>query len=86
MGAHISGQLSLSGAKLANPGGAALGADRMTVDGGMFCQEKFQAEGEIRLLSAHISGQLAFRDASLSNAPGLALDCEDPGNRVPIPR
>ena len=45
LGAHISGQLDLSSAKLANPGGAALNADRMTVDGGMLCREGFQAEG-----------------------------------------
>ena len=64
-GAHISGQLGLTGAKLANPGRTALFADGITVDGGMFCQEGFQAEGEVRLLGAHISGQLGFRGASL---------------------
>ena len=74
--AHISGQLDLSSAKLANPGGAALTADGMTVDGDMFCQEKFQAEGEIRLPGAHISGQLDLSGAKLANPGGAALTAD----------
>ena len=67
--AHISGQLDVSGAKLANPSGAALSANRMTVNGSMLCRKGFQAEGEIRLFGAHISGQLDLSGAKLAN-PG----------------
>ena len=76
VGAHISGPLVLSGAKLANHAGIALSADRITVDGGMFCGEKFQAEGEVRLPGAHISGQLDLIGAKLANHPGIALNAE----------
>ena len=74
--AHISRQLNLDGAKLANPDGAALNAQGVTVDGDMFCRQGFRTLGEIRLPGAHISGQLSLSGASLSNALGLALDCE----------
>ena len=72
-GAHIGGQLELSSAKLANPGGTVLNATKMTVDDDMICREKFQAEGEIRLLGAHISGQLNLNSAKLANPGGAVL-------------
>ena len=68
-GAHISGQLDLNrspnwptptSTKPPNPNGCALYADRITVGGGMYCGEGFQAEGEVRLTGTHISGQLVF--------------------------
>jgi hypothetical protein len=70
--AHIVGRLSLSSATLANRGGRALSGDGLTVDGGMFCQEGFQAEGEVRLPDAHI-GQLLLNSAKLANPGGYAL-------------
>jgi adhesin HecA-like repeat protein len=73
VGAHISGQLDLSGASLANPGGIALAADFLTVDHGVFCRNGFSAKGETHLSSAHISGQLDLDDASLTNPGGTAL-------------
>ena len=75
-GAHISGALDLTGAKLANPGGDALLADGVTLDGGMVCREGFQADGEIRLLGAHISGQLSLNGAKLANPGGKALTAD----------
>lgn len=74
--AHIRGQLSLSGAHLANPGGDALAADDITVDGSMSCREGFRAEGTIRLTSAHLGSQLSFTGATLSQPSGPALSCE----------
>ena len=41
----------------------------------MFCNEGFQAEGEIRLASARITGQVGFLGAVLSNPDGIALNC-----------
>jgi hypothetical protein len=75
---HITGTLALSGATLtARPGGKALSADRITVGGNIFCQPRFKAKGEVRLLGARIDGQLGSRDASLSdNGTKVALDCE----------
>lgn len=48
----------------------------MVVDGGMFCDQQFSADGQVRLLGAHIGGQLAFVDATLINRSGYALDAE----------
>ena len=70
--AHISGQLDLSGAKLVNPGGDALSADGITVDGNVF-GIGFEAEGAVRLPGAHIGGQLDLSRAKLVNPRGLAL-------------
>jgi hypothetical protein len=70
-GAHISGQLIFSKARLNNAKGTyALIANRLTVDQDMFCGRGFTAEGEVRLTNAHIGGQLDFSDAHLSNPKG----------------
>jgi hypothetical protein len=76
LGAHIGGQLILSGAGLSNPGGPALAADQLTVGQDLFCRNGFSARGEVRLLGAHIGGQLSLRGASLSNPDGLALNAD----------
>jgi adhesin HecA-like repeat protein len=73
-GAHIGGQLSFRGASLTNPGGAALAADGLKVDGDMFCWDGFTATGEVRLDGAHIGGQLDFTGAALTNPDGRVLD------------
>jgi len=74
--AHISGALDLTGAKLANHDGDALNADGITVDGGIFCREGFQADGQIRLPGAHINGQLDLTGAKLANHDGDALNAD----------
>ena len=74
--AHIGGMLSLNGAHLANPGNTALSAAQMTVDGGMFCDDGFQSEGEIGLQGAHIGGQLALNGAHLANPGNTALSAD----------
>ncbi len=71
--AHISGNLVFTGAKLVNPGGAALAADQITVDGNVYCGEGFQAEGEVQLAGAHIGGQLDLTGAKLVSPGGAAL-------------
>ncbi|HEY7483574.1 MAG TPA: hypothetical protein VH912_03855 [Streptosporangiaceae bacterium] len=71
--AHILGLLSLSGAQLANPGGEALLADRLTVDANVYCDRGFAADGEVRLPGARVGGQLILRGARLGNQHGDAL-------------
>ncbi|MFK4036338.1 hypothetical protein ACI2LC_11125 [Nonomuraea wenchangensis] len=73
---HITGQLSLNGARLTNPENDALNADRLVVEGSMFCREGFQAEGEVRLLGARIAGQLDFSGARLTNPENEALNAD----------
>jgi hypothetical protein len=79
--AHRGGQLGFNGAQLTNEDGPALSADRLRVDGNMFCQvgeggQPFTATGEVRLLGAHIGVQLGFNGAQLTNEKGPALNAD----------
>jgi hypothetical protein len=76
LGAHIGGQLILSGATLTNPDGRALNADGLTVDQDILCREGFTATGEVRLVGAHIGGNLEFNGATLTNPDSLALSAD----------
>lgn len=71
-GAHIGGQLVLSGAVLANESGIALNADRLIVNDTMWC-DGISARGEFRLPGAHIGGQLTLSGAKLTTKSGEAL-------------
>jgi hypothetical protein len=75
-GAHIGGQLNLSGVHLSNPDGWALYADRARIDESMICSDKFRTDGELRLLGAHIGGQLNLKGAHLNNPNGRALHAD----------
>jgi hypothetical protein len=72
LGASITGRLGFSGSQLNNANGPVLGADGLTVTGGMFCDGGFRADGEIRLPGASI-GRLSFRGAQLTSGNGQAL-------------
>lgn len=73
VGARIGGAFRFDGAHLHNPGGDALQATRMTVEGSMFCRDDFTAHGAVWLMGARIGVVLAFTGASLNNPGGLAL-------------
>ena len=77
VGADISGQLNLSGAKLTGTdnNGNALAGDRLKVGGNAVLGQQFTAAGAIWLVGADISGQLNLRDAKLTgvNGDGNAL-------------
>lgn len=64
-GAHIGGQLTFQGARLSNPAGRALTADKLTVDQDLFLRKGFSAQGEVRLIGARIGGGLSVDAASL---------------------
>jgi hypothetical protein len=91
IGAHIGGQLVLSGAELDNKSGAtlrgvddkrgaALNGALLQVEHGVLCdawgEQRFTAHGELRLAGAHIGGPLKLNGATLSNTAGSALDLE----------
>lgn len=81
LGAHVAGQLVMSGASLANDAGPALIADDLTVDNGAFLEDGFNAVGHgeggaVRMLGAHICGQLDMSGASLTNDAGPALSAD----------
>src|SRR5262249_40686971 len=76
--AHIGGQLECDGASLRNDSGAALIADSLQVDQGMFLTRGFTAVGAgelgaVNLRGAHIGGQIEWGGASLRNDSGAAL-------------
>jgi hypothetical protein len=58
--AQIGGVLDLAGAKLSNPGGRALVADRASVKGDLIACGGFTARGEVSLVGANISGTMDF--------------------------
>ncbi len=77
LGAHISGQLNLNGARLTNDTGPALIGDGLHVYGDVF-GGGFVATGHgelsaVRLPGARISGQLNLNRAELANQAGPAL-------------
>ncbi|WP_405607606.1 hypothetical protein [Streptomyces sp. NBC_01508] len=71
--ATIAGSVQLSGARLSNPGGMALGAGGLAVRGAVWCSDSFTAEGEVRLIGAEMSANLSLDRAVLSNPAGSAL-------------
>lgn len=77
-GAHISGQLDLSGAVVRSDKGPALHAEDAQVGGSVFFCDGFHAtgatdDGTIRLAGARIGGQLNFNTAVMENSSGPAL-------------
>ncbi|MEV4055949.1 hypothetical protein AB0J55_32475 [Amycolatopsis sp. NPDC049688] len=75
-GARVDGHLDLDGATLANPAGAALYADSLRVDQGMFCRNGFTADGGVRLLGARVGGNLELDGATLADPGGYALNAD----------
>ncbi|MBI4336815.1 MAG: hypothetical protein HY683_03165, partial [Chloroflexi bacterium] len=76
LGAVIGGQIACTGGHLENPGGNALNADGLTVKGGVFLDQGFEAKGEVRLLGATIGGQIACTGGHFENPEGYALSAD----------
>lgn len=77
-GAHVGGQLNLSGAHLDNAGGPALILDNARVDGGILMGDGFTAtghgdDGAVRMVDAQVGGQVDLTGATLANPSGSAL-------------
>ncbi|MEV4320545.1 hypothetical protein [Actinocrispum sp. NPDC049592] len=80
IGARISGQLACTGARIRNDSGPAISADRLRVEGTVFLNEEFRAEGSgssstIRLSGADLSS-LDCTAAIVRNNNGPALSAE----------
>jgi hypothetical protein len=73
LGAKIDGSLTLSGAHVGGTGRRAISADRLVLTGNMYCDEGFQAYGEVGLSGTSIGGQLIFRGARLDGNGESAL-------------
>ncbi|TDC44965.1 hypothetical protein E1281_31945 [Actinomadura sp. KC345] len=70
---RVEGGVLLDSAVLRNPGGVALGAGGLTVEGPFFARRGFVAEGEMRMPGAQIRTFLTIDGASLSAPDGVAL-------------
>ena len=54
----------------------ALNANRLTVDGSVFCRDGFTANGEVSLIRANLAGVLEVDGATLNNPGHVALEAE----------
>jgi hypothetical protein len=91
--AKISGDLSCGGARLSNPGGAALSAYGIQVGGNAWFntngEHRFEAEGEVFISDGNIGYDCNLSGARLSNPKGDALDasrCSIGGGLILNPR
>ncbi|TDE30091.1 hypothetical protein [Actinomadura sp. 6K520] len=73
---RVEGEILLDSAALRNPGGVALAAGGLTVEGPFLAERGFVAEGEMRMPGAQIRMFLTLAGASLSAPDGVAL-CAD---------
>lgn len=71
-GARIGGRLDLREAVLDNPGGRALRAGNLVVEGPLDAT-RLEAAGEVRLMNSRIAGWMSLRGATLRNPGGRAL-------------
>ncbi len=70
--AAILPELTLTGSLLAR----GLEGDRLTVKGGVFLRDGFEAQGDVRLLGATIGGNLDCSSGALHNPDGTALNAD----------
>lgn len=68
---HIAGGLRLDAAKLIAPGLVALDAGGLVMEGGVFCEDGFTAEGQVLFPGAQLPGGLFMRGAR------IAIDAPD---------
>ncbi|MEU9291925.1 oxidoreductase [Streptomyces sp. NPDC048275] len=73
--ARVTGGVLLNGAEINAPGGWAVAAGGLVMEGGVFCKDGFVARGEVRLLGAQLPGGLFMQGAHLvgSGPRGVAL-------------
>ncbi|MFC4906009.1 hypothetical protein [Actinomadura gamaensis] len=71
--ARLGRRCDLTDARLSNPGGDALAADALKVDGLLEMSGKFVSQGRLTLRGAVLTGGLLMNGATLSNPGGSAL-------------
>jgi hypothetical protein len=76
--ARVSGGVLLNGAEISAPGGWAVAAGGLAVEGGVFCQGGFVARGQVRLMEAQLPRGLHMRGARLEcpGPRGVALSLD----------
>ncbi|WP_405987937.1 oxidoreductase [Streptomyces sp. NBC_00986] len=76
--ARVTGGMLLNGARINAPGGWAIAAGGLVMEGGVFCQGGFVARGQIRLMEAQLPRGLHMRGARLEcpGPRGVALSLD----------
>jgi hypothetical protein len=76
--ARVSGGMLLNGAHVNAPGGWAVAAGGLVMEGGVFCQGGFVARGQVRLMEAQLPRGLHMRGARLEcpGPRGVALSLD----------
>jgi hypothetical protein len=74
--AQVGGSLVMSGATFTGRNGVAVRADRLRVQGGLFCRNRFSTTGQLRLHGVEIGGPIDLTGGSLSNPGGQALSLD----------
>jgi hypothetical protein len=72
-GAHVTGEVVLSGTRISTEGGPAVWANGLTVDHALRAQDGFACEGEFQARGVTVRGSVFFEGAKLSNRDGYAL-------------
>lgn len=77
--ARVTGGMLLNGAEISAPGGWAVAAGGLVMEGGMFCRNGFVARGEVRLVGAQLPGGLFMQGAQLEKPGprGVALTLDN---------
>ncbi|WP_406358527.1 oxidoreductase [Streptomyces sp. NBC_00658] len=77
--ARVSGGMLLNGARISAPGGWAMAAGGLVMEGGVFCQGGFVARGQVRLMEAQLPRGLHMRGARLEcpGPRGVALSLDN---------
>jgi hypothetical protein len=73
---RVTAHLSMSAARLDNPGGVAFFAGGLDVGGGAFFDGGFSAKGEFRLIGAHLAANLTLAGGTFDNPGGAAVNLE----------
>lgn len=73
---RVGASMTLTGATLDNPAGAALDAGGLSVGGGLFLNEGFASVGQIRLVGARLAANFTLTEGVLSNPGGIAVDLD----------
>jgi len=73
---QVSGQLSMTAARLSNPGGMAFFAGGLQVGGGAFFSVGFSVHGAFRLIGARFAANLTIEGATFDHPEGTAVNLD----------
>ena len=73
---RVAASVTFSGSKLENPAAWALSAGGVTIDGGVFLDRGFSAQGEVRLVGARLGANLTLSGSTFRNPGAVAVNLD----------